>query len=100
VQYSVFGTSADVGSPAKPQSNSFATIGVTEVEVVYHRPAVKNRKVWGELVPYNGVWRAGANENTTISFSDPVKSARKSSSGRNLWTSYDPDREHMDDHLQ
>jgi len=56
-----------------PKATVSQTIGVTEVEVVYHRPAVKNRKVWGELVPYNGVWRAGANENTTISFSDPVK---------------------------
>jgi len=34
---------------------------------------VKNRKIWGGLVPYGKIWRAGANENTTISFSDPVK---------------------------
>jgi tetratricopeptide (TPR) repeat protein len=32
----------------------------------------KDRKIWGELVPYGQVWRAGANENTTITFSDPV----------------------------
>jgi len=48
------------------------TVGVTEVTLVYHRPGVKGRKIWGDLVPYGQVWRAGANENTTIAFSTPV----------------------------
>ncbi|MGD1046664.1 MAG: DUF2911 domain-containing protein [Bacteroidota bacterium] len=56
-----------------PKATVSQTIGITEVSVVYHRPAVKNKKIWGDLVPYKEVWRAGANENTTISFSDPVK---------------------------
>src|ERR1035438_8163395 len=47
-------------------------IGVTDITVNYHRPLVNDRKVWGALVPYGQVWRAGANENTTITFSDPV----------------------------
>ena len=47
-------------------------IGLTDITISYHSPQVKNRKVWGELVPYNEVWRAGANENTTISFSSDV----------------------------
>ncbi len=47
-------------------------IGITDITIKYHRPLVNNRKVWGDLVPYGQVWRAGANENTTISFSDPV----------------------------
>ncbi len=47
-------------------------VGLTEVAISYHRPAVKGRKIWGDLVPYGQVWRAGANENTTISFSTPV----------------------------
>jgi hypothetical protein len=47
-------------------------IGVTTVDINYHRPLVKDRKIWGGLVPYGQVWRAGANINTTISFSDPV----------------------------
>ena len=47
-------------------------IGITDVTISYHRPLVNDRKVWGGLVPYGQVWRAGANENTTISFSDPV----------------------------
>jgi tetratricopeptide (TPR) repeat protein len=47
-------------------------IGITDVTISYHRPLVNDRKIWGALVPYGAVWRAGANENTTITFSDPV----------------------------
>jgi tetratricopeptide (TPR) repeat protein len=47
-------------------------IGLTEVTITYHRPLAGNRKIWGGLVPYGQVWRAGANENTTIEFSTPV----------------------------
>ena len=47
-------------------------VGITDVTISYHRPLVNKRKVWDALVPYGKVWRAGANENTTISFSDPV----------------------------
>jgi Protein of unknown function (DUF2911) len=47
-------------------------IGITDITIKYHRPLVNKRKVWDGLVPYGQVWRAGANENTTISFSDPV----------------------------
>lgn len=47
-------------------------IGITDIAISYHRPLVNDRKVWGGLVPYGQVWRAGANENTTITFSDPV----------------------------
>lgn len=47
-------------------------VGITDVTINYHRPLVKGRKVWGGLVPYGQVWRAGANENTTIEFTDPV----------------------------
>jgi len=48
-------------------------IGLTDITIAYHRPLMKDRKVWGGLVPYGKVWRAGANLNTTITFSDPVK---------------------------
>lgn len=47
-------------------------IGLTDISITYNRPGVNNRKIWGGLVPYNEVWRAGANENTTISFTDAV----------------------------
>ena len=47
-------------------------LGITDITIAYHRPLVNNRKLWGTLVPYGQVWRAGANENTVIAFSDPV----------------------------
>jgi hypothetical protein len=47
-------------------------VGITDITINYHRPLVKSRKIWGGLVPYGQVWRAGANENTTITFTDPV----------------------------
>lgn len=55
-----------------PRASLTQTIGVTAVTVTWHRPAAKGRAIWGELVPYGEVWRAGANENTTISFSSAV----------------------------
>lgn len=61
---------------ALPDASQAATvsqrIGLTDVTVRYHRPAVKQRVVWGDLVPYDQVWRAGANENTVVEFSTPV----------------------------
>jgi hypothetical protein len=47
-------------------------IGVTDITINYHRPLANGRPIWGKVVPYGQVWRAGANENTTITFSDPV----------------------------
>ncbi len=47
-------------------------IGITDITIRYHRPLVKGRKIFGDLVPYHEVWRAGANENTIIEFGDPV----------------------------
>ena len=58
----------------RPSQHAVITqrIGITDVTINYHRPMVNKRKVWGGLVPYGQVWRAGANENTTIKFTDPV----------------------------
>jgi DUF2911 family protein len=47
-------------------------IGLTDITISYHRPMVGGREIWGKIVPYGKVWRAGANENTTITFSDDV----------------------------
>jgi len=47
-------------------------IGITDITINYHRPLANGREIWGKVVPYGQVWRAGANENTTITFSDPV----------------------------
>lgn len=48
------------------------TIGITDITANYSRPGVKGREIWGKLVPFGEVWRAGANEATTVSFSDDV----------------------------
>jgi hypothetical protein len=47
-------------------------IGITDITINYHRPLANGREIWGKVVPYGDVWRAGANENTTITFTDPV----------------------------
>jgi hypothetical protein len=47
-------------------------IGLTDITITYHRPEVGGREIWGKTVPYGKVWRAGANENTTIAFTDDV----------------------------
>lgn len=47
-------------------------IGITDVTINYHRPLANGRQIWGKIVPYGEVWRAGANENTLITFTDPV----------------------------
>jgi hypothetical protein len=56
-----------------PNASVSQTVGITEITLHYSRPGVKGRVIWGGLVPYGQVWRTGANENTTISFSTPVK---------------------------
>jgi hypothetical protein len=58
---------------ASPAAKVALTVGVTDVEISYHRPGVKGRPIWGALVPWDQVWRVGANEATTISFSTAVK---------------------------
>jgi len=57
---------------ASPAAEVSQRIGLTDVTVQYHRPSVNEREIWGGLVPHDQVWRAGANENTTITFSTDV----------------------------
>lgn len=73
VALSAFSQSAIRLPEASPAATVGQTIGITDVAITYHRPAVNKRKIWGGLVPFGTIWRAGANENTTISFSTPVK---------------------------
>jgi len=47
-------------------------VGLTDVEIVYSRPSARGRAVFGNLIPFGELWRTGANENTTVSFSDDV----------------------------
>ena len=55
-----------------PNATVTQTVGVTHISIDYSSPGVKNRTIWGELVPYGKVWRTGANEVTSITFDDPV----------------------------
>ena len=65
---------ADIKLPQPSPGASVKTaVGTTDVTIEYHRPGVKGRKIWGELVPYGQVWRLGANDATTITFADSVK---------------------------
>jgi hypothetical protein len=60
-----------------PKAETSQMIGLTEVKVTYSRPAVKGRKVWGDLVPLGKVWRTGANSATEMKFSHDVEIAGK-----------------------
>jgi hypothetical protein len=55
-----------------PKGSVMQTVGLTDVTITYSRPGVKGRTIWGDLVPYDKVWRTGANEATTIAFSRDV----------------------------
>ena len=64
---------AQLEIPNVSQSASVTqTIGTTDITINYHRPGVKGRTIWGGLVPYDTPWRMGANQATTIEFSDAV----------------------------
>ncbi|MDQ3280066.1 MAG: DUF2911 domain-containing protein [Acidobacteriota bacterium] len=64
---------AQVRTPRpSPSSTLMQTIGLTDMTIKYSRPGVKGRQVWGTLVPFDKVWRTGANEATTIAFTDDV----------------------------
>jgi hypothetical protein len=68
-----FTIEAQVKTPqASPKATVFQTVGLTDVEVNYSRPGARGRAVFGNLVPFGKLWRTGANENTTVSFSDDV----------------------------
>jgi tetratricopeptide (TPR) repeat protein len=64
------------GQIETPQPSPLAKIeqvvGLTDVAITYSRPAVRNRSIMGDLVPFGEMWRAGANADTTIEFSDEV----------------------------
>ena len=64
-------TQAQVKTPQpSPKSSLEQTVGLTQVSVEYSRPSMKGRTIFGDLVPFGKTWRTGANQNTTVSFSD------------------------------
>ncbi len=67
--YTITVLNADIPSPRKEMK---ANINGVDVVINYGSPSVKGREIWGGLVPYGKVWRTGANEATSIEFSDNV----------------------------
>ena len=71
VQVSLF---AQIKMPqASPNSQVSLQVGLTMIHLEYSRPSKKNRKIFGELVPFGSVWRTGANNPTTLSFDTDIK---------------------------
>lgn len=71
--FSIVTLAQDFRTPRpSPDATVSQYVGVTQITIDYSSPAVKGRKIWGDLVPFGQVWRTGANEATTITFSDPV----------------------------
>lgn len=85
VLFSLVHSHAQINAPRGSQMATVSqTVGISTIEIQYSRPSVNGREIWGNLVPYGlnnlgfgtstaAPWRAGANENTTITFSDDVK---------------------------
>ena len=79
--FALVATLAILASPAaaqlklprvSPNATVTQTVGVTNLSISYSRPGVKNRTIWGELVPYDKPWRTGANEATNLTLSTDV----------------------------
>ena len=88
---------ADLVLPApSPGASTKQTIGLTDLTVTYSRPGVKNRVIWGGLVPYDKPWRTGANAATTLTTSGEISVGGQKLAagtwsvftipGRNEWT--------------
>lgn len=72
------GAYGQIKTPApSPTCTVKQAVGLTEVEIEYSRPSVKDRKIFGDLVPFGEMWRTGANASTKIGFSTDVKIAGK-----------------------
>lgn len=72
--FSVFAFAQNLTLP-RPSQYAEVTqrVGISDVTITYHSPGKNGRQVWGGIVPYGAIWRAGANENTTITFSHDAK---------------------------
>lgn len=61
------------GPAPSPAAMVQQVVGVNPITITYSSPGVKGRVIWGELVPYDTIWRAGANARTTIEFTEDVR---------------------------
>lgn len=68
----------DKSKPASPPETATGTVSGSTITINYSSPAVKERKIWGDLVPYDKVWRLGANKATTFETSKDIKVEGKS----------------------
>lgn len=69
----MFSVNAQIETPApSPFTKIEQKVGLTDVTLEYSRPSMKGRKIFGDLVPFGKMWRAGANKNTMVTFSDDV----------------------------
>ncbi len=68
-----FTLEAQINTPApSPSSTLMQTVGLTDVTVEYSRPSMRGRTIFGDLVPYDKLWRTGANARTKVTFSNDV----------------------------
>lgn len=63
----------DKSQRPSPPAVATATVNGGAATIDYSQPSVKDRKIWGDLVPYDKVWRTGANEATTLTIENDVK---------------------------
>ena len=67
------GATAQIETPVpSPAASLTQKVGLTDITVDYSRPSMRDRDIFGNLVPYNAIWRTGANSNTVINFSTNV----------------------------
>lgn len=67
------GMQAQIDVPAaSPAASLTQTVGLTDIKVEYSRPSMKGRKIFGDLLPFNKLWRTGANDATKFSIDKPI----------------------------
>jgi len=76
IAFSTIGAQVKMPAPSPTQTIK-QNFGMGSIELTYSRPGVKGRKVFGDLVPYDKLWRTGANAATKIVFTDPVEIGQK-----------------------
>jgi hypothetical protein len=68
-----FASAQDAKAKPSPATTTTGKVGDKTITISYAQPAVKGREVWGKLVPYDAVWRTGANDATTFEIDKDVK---------------------------
>lgn len=70
----VYSVNAQIETPQpSPSSEIQQKVGLTDVKLEYSRPSMRGRTIFGDLVPYDKMWRTGANKNSIITFSEDVE---------------------------